>query len=129
SVWAHRRTGTRRSRSSRITASSRPTSRGRRSTRTNSCPNSAVEVAQPRRGARDVKPSLADPRGPGVASPPSPAGKGVTRSYVELAGVTKTYRSGRGAEVRETHALTAVDLAIREGEFLAIVGPSGCGKS
>ena len=25
--------------------------------------------------------------------------------------------------------LAAVDLAIRDGEFLAIVGPSGCGKS
>jgi NitT/TauT family transport system ATP-binding protein len=51
------------------------------------------------------------------------------RPYVELAGVTKTYRRGHGAAARETHALDAIDLAIREGEFLAIVGPSGCGKS
>jgi NitT/TauT family transport system ATP-binding protein len=50
-------------------------------------------------------------------------------AYVELAAVTKTYRRGQGASARETHALEAVDLAIREGEFLAIVGPSGCGKS
>ncbi|MEO8485676.1 MAG: ABC transporter ATP-binding protein [Betaproteobacteria bacterium] len=45
--------------------------------------------------------------------------------YVELAGVSKTYRRG----ARETHALEAIDLSIRAGEFLAIVGPSGCGKS
>ena len=50
---------------------------------------------------------------------------GAGRPYVELAGVAKTYRR----HGRETHALEAVDLAIREGEFLAIVGPSGCGKS
>jgi len=48
------------------------------------------------------------------------------RVYVDLAGVAKTYRKA-GRE--DTHALDRVDLAIREGEFLAIVGPSGCGKS
>ena len=42
-----------------------------------------------------------------------------------MSGVAKVYRRGG----RETHALERVDLAIREGEFLAIVGPSGCGKS
>ena len=46
-------------------------------------------------------------------------------SYVEIAGVAKTYRR----DGRETRALERIDLAIREGEFLAIVGPSGCGKS
>ena len=29
----------------------------------------------------------------------------------------------------EVRALEAIDLAVAEGEFLAIVGPSGCGKS
>jgi len=48
-----------------------------------------------------------------------------SRPYVDIAGVAKTYRRGG----RETHALEHVDLAIRDGEFLAIVGPSGCGKS
>jgi NitT/TauT family transport system ATP-binding protein len=52
-----------------------------------------------------------------------------SRAYVELARVAKTYRRGHGAAARETHALEAVDLSIREGEFLSIVGPSGCGKS
>jgi len=55
----------------------------------------------------------------------APAG-GAARPYVALAGVTKVYRRARR---EETHALERVDLAIREGEFLAIVGPSGCGKS
>ena len=47
------------------------------------------------------------------------------RPYVDVAGVGKTYRRAG----RETHALESIDLAIRGGEFLAIVGPSGCGKS
>jgi len=29
----------------------------------------------------------------------------------------------------ETHALDAIDLVIKKGEYLAIAGPSGCGKS
>ena len=47
------------------------------------------------------------------------------RPYVHVSGVGKTYRRAG----RETHALENIDLAIRSGEFLAIVGPSGCGKS
>jgi NitT/TauT family transport system ATP-binding protein len=62
-----------------------------------------------------------------VAQAPPAAGSatGRARPYVDVSGVAKTYRRGG----RETHALERVDLAIREGEFLAIVGPSGCGKS
>jgi NitT/TauT family transport system ATP-binding protein len=36
-------------------------------------------------------------------------------------------RYGRGAEA--TEALAATDLAIGDGDFVALVGPSGCGKS
>ena len=62
----------------------------------------------------------------GAPEPAAPAANpGAARPYVELAGVGKTYRR----DGRETHALERVDLAIRAGEFLAIVGPSGCGKS
>ena len=57
---------------------------------------------------------------PGVA-----AAAPTARPYVAVAGVGKTYRRAG----RETHALENIDLAIRSGEFLAIVGPSGCGKS
>jgi NitT/TauT family transport system ATP-binding protein len=63
------------------------------------------------------------------AEDPSAALDADARPYVELDSVAKTYRRGHGASARETHALDTVDLAVRTGEFLAIVGPSGCGKS
>jgi putative ABC transport system ATP-binding protein len=44
---------------------------------------------------------------------------------IELAGVEKTYRSGKV----EFRALRGVDLTIDEGDMVAIVGPSGSGKS
>jgi putative ABC transport system ATP-binding protein len=44
---------------------------------------------------------------------------------IELRGVTKVYGSGHAA----VHALAGVDLAIADGEFVAIMGPSGSGKS
>ena len=44
---------------------------------------------------------------------------------IELRGISRHYGEGE-AEVR---ALDGVDLAIRRGEFVAIMGPSGSGKS
>jgi putative ABC transport system ATP-binding protein len=44
---------------------------------------------------------------------------------LELKGVTRVH--GRGAG--EVHALRGVDLAVREGELVAVMGPSGSGKS
>ena len=46
-------------------------------------------------------------------------------ALVELRGLEKTYATRTG----DVHALSAVDLEIRQGEFVAIVGPSGCGKT
>ncbi len=43
----------------------------------------------------------------------------------QLTGVTKTYQKGRAT----VHALQGVDLAIADGEWLAIQGPTGHGKS
>ena len=44
---------------------------------------------------------------------------------IELEKVSKVYRTERV----ETLALADVDLAIGEGEWVAVMGPSGCGKS
>jgi len=40
-------------------------------------------------------------------------------------GVRKVYRTDAG----EVEALRSIDLAVREGEFLAVMGPSGSGKT
>jgi putative ABC transport system ATP-binding protein len=49
----------------------------------------------------------------------------MTENVIEITGLTKVYGSGEIA----VHALKSVDLAVKEGEFIAIMGPSGSGKS
>lgn len=44
---------------------------------------------------------------------------------LETNGLRMTYKIGKV----EVPALRGLDMAIREGEFVAIMGPSGCGKS
>ena len=59
------------------------------------------------------------------AALPSSRGCLMAEPKLVIAGLGKTYRTGRG----ETVALKDVDLAIDENEFVALVGTSGCGKS
>jgi putative ABC transport system ATP-binding protein len=44
---------------------------------------------------------------------------------IQMSSIVKRYGEGEAA----VDALRGIDLAIEEGEFVAVVGPSGCGKS
>ncbi len=45
--------------------------------------------------------------------------------FIHLAGVSKTYRTGR----KEHLAISDASFDVQPGELVALVGPSGCGKS
>ncbi len=51
----------------------------------------------------------------------------VDEIHAQLAGVTRVYPGIAGQP--PVRALGPIDLALRKGEFFAVVGPSGCGKS
>ncbi len=47
------------------------------------------------------------------------------KTLIEIRALSKSYRTADG----EIHALSPIDIDIREREFVAVLGPSGCGKS
>ncbi len=49
----------------------------------------------------------------------------MTAALISMRGIAKVFHT----DELETHALSGIDLEIREGEYVAISGPSGCGKS
>src|SRR3954469_24997386 len=53
------------------------------------------------------------------------AAPAVTREVIAMRDLSKTY----GGRADGVIALSGIDCAVADGEFLAIVGPSGCGKS
>ena len=46
-------------------------------------------------------------------------------ALIELTGIERVFQLGDSA----VHALTALDLSIGAGEYVAVMGPSGSGKS
>ena len=50
----------------------------------------------------------------------------VAKALVEARDVHKVFDGGRGLPVE---AIAGMDLAVADGEFVALLGPSGCGKS
>ena len=54
---------------------------------------------------------------------PSPAPPAIPPVLVQACGLQRSFDNGA------VQALRGVDLAVRQGEFLAVQGPSGCGKS
>jgi putative ABC transport system ATP-binding protein len=51
-------------------------------------------------------------------------------NIIEIKQLTRIYNVTDGRELRCKQVLyEAIDLFVKEGEFVAIVGPSGCGKT
>ena len=60
-----------------------------------------------------------------TAAAESSEGSDQGKPIVIAKGVTKTYDTGKV----KVEALRGIDLAVKEGEMIAVMGPSGCGKT
>ena len=47
------------------------------------------------------------------------------QALIDLRGIRKIFYT----EEVETHALSNIELTVRQGEYVSVAGPSGCGKS
>ena len=52
-------------------------------------------------------------------------GTGNSSTVVDISQLSLVFQTGDGP----VHALSAIDLKIRSGEFVTLIGPSGCGKT
>jgi lipoprotein-releasing system ATP-binding protein len=73
---------------------------------------------------RAVGQALAEPAAPKPFAFPA-TGQNIAREILAAHYIRKSYRK----TAMEIPVLQGVELAIREGEFVAVIGPSGCGKS
>ncbi|MCH8112948.1 MAG: ABC transporter ATP-binding protein, partial [Proteobacteria bacterium] len=85
--------------------------------------STAHDGAGPPRGGRPTADSTAAAKPHG----PQPLGRAAAEPAIELKGLRKTYKMGRGKPGKE--ALMGIDLTIERGELFGLLGPNGAGKT
>src|SRR5690606_4273931 len=91
----------------------------------------AANCSATRNASSSTEPQPVEPTRGRLLPPPDQAEHGSAlqrkrnNAMLEMRQVSKVYRT----ELVETHALRALDLHVREGEFVAVTGPSGSGKT